>query len=142
MKRANIRAFGLVLAGVLGVVQAQKTSAHGLLELTAADSGQPVYVQAGDTIKVTLKGNPTTGYAWYALETDAKYLQLLKKDQQTVNNGMPGGSTQTTVYTYRVLQSLKKGTYTVFTPLAYLYHAPGRGGLTSDQLLEFQVTSR
>lgn len=121
---------------------AQKTAVNGVVQLSAADNGKDVYVQAGDIIKVTLKSNPTTGYGWYALETDSTYLTLLKKDQQTVNNGMPGRSTQTTVYSFRVLKSLKKGTYTTFTPLAFLNYRPGNGQSSPGEMIEFSVISR
>jgi len=45
-------------------------SAEGLLELGEADNGEAFTVAVGDTIKVMLPGNPTTGFEWTSAVSD------------------------------------------------------------------------
>jgi len=53
---------GLTVAGC----GTQANAAGGPLKLGEADNGKSFTVKAGDTIKVIIAGNPTTGYAWAA----------------------------------------------------------------------------
>jgi inhibitor of cysteine peptidase len=43
---------------------ADQTKGGQVLDLTEADDGADLTVGVGDTIRVTLGGNPTTGYEW------------------------------------------------------------------------------
>jgi inhibitor of cysteine peptidase len=43
---------------------ADQTDGGQMLDLTEADDGTDLTVDVGDTIRVTLGGNPTTGYEW------------------------------------------------------------------------------
>jgi inhibitor of cysteine peptidase len=68
---------------VLGMASAaagcggQSNTAAGTVKLTEADNGQPISVKVGDTVEVTLAGNPTTGYSWTSSmsDTDKAVLQ-------------------------------------------------------------------
>jgi len=42
----------------------QVNAAPGPVKLTEADNGKNVTVKVGQSIEVTLAGNPTTGYSW------------------------------------------------------------------------------
>jgi len=54
-----------VLMGLLGLFMfAAFPAAAATIELTEKDNGAVVKVQPGDQIKVTVPGNPTTGYTW------------------------------------------------------------------------------
>ena len=48
----------------------EAASTKGPLQLGEADSGQTFTVKVGDTIEVTLPGNPTTGFEWTAALSD------------------------------------------------------------------------
>jgi len=39
-----------------------------------AENGKTVEINAGDTLKISLSGNPTTGYNWYVSSVDAQVL--------------------------------------------------------------------
>jgi len=45
--------------------------------LTAADAGLDLEVAVGDTIEVTLEGNPSTGYGWEVESVDAAVLEMV-----------------------------------------------------------------
>ncbi|MEI7636761.1 MAG: protease inhibitor I42 family protein [Syntrophus sp. (in: bacteria)] len=54
-----------VLMGLLGLfLLAVLPAAATTIELTEKDNGAVMKVQLGDQIKVTVPGNPTTGYTW------------------------------------------------------------------------------
>lgn len=40
-----------------------------------AENGRTVEMNAGDTLKISLAGNPTTGYNWYVASVDTDVLQ-------------------------------------------------------------------
>lgn len=55
----------LVLAAIVGTANPQPESA-----LTQADNGRTVSAQVGDTLRIRLSENPTTGYLWQATASD------------------------------------------------------------------------
>ena len=60
-----MRALMNVLMGLLGLFMFSALPAvAATIELTEKDNGAVMKVQPGDQIKVTLQGNPTTGYTW------------------------------------------------------------------------------
>lgn len=61
------------------------SAAGGPLKLTEADNGKSFTVKAGDTITVTVPGNPTTGYSWAAQldEESAARLELNGEPEYT-----------------------------------------------------------
>ena len=60
--------FALVLAVIItlgGVFLVARSPAGGTpVNLTEADAGKTIQLHPGDTLIVTLDGNPTTGYMW------------------------------------------------------------------------------
>ena len=66
----------LVGAGAAGCGDSGSTGA-GLLKLGEADNGGHITVSVNDTIKVSVAGNPTTGYEWTALNDDGALLKLV-----------------------------------------------------------------
>jgi predicted secreted protein len=59
---------GVMIVVLLGVVVALSAcggqAAPNQLQLTKQDNGKTVDLAKGGTLKVTLEGNPTTGYLW------------------------------------------------------------------------------
>ncbi len=50
-------------------------SAPRSIQMTAADNGRKVTLEAGDRLAVTLAGNPTTGHTWEARDLDGDLLR-------------------------------------------------------------------
>ena len=74
--------------------------------LDESDNGTTIAVQVGDILKVVLKGNPTTGYGWYAdlSGEDAALLQQVGEPAYVADSDLIGaGGTYT--FTFRVLQA-------------------------------------
>ena len=68
------------------------TAAAKTIEVTAADTGKNIKAAAGDTIHLTLKGNPTTGYSWAVVKTagDSVKLGKLEYKRDPARQGMVG----------------------------------------------------
>jgi len=52
----------------------QAGAAGAIMEIGAQDAGKPIQLAVGDTLKVRLKGNPSTGYAWEVAGIDKEIL--------------------------------------------------------------------
>lgn len=81
----------ILFFSILAVLMVGCTSA-GTQTLTAQDAGKSVEVKAGETFKVTLDGNPTTGYVWeVAADSNAPVTQIgeweFKADSSAVGAG-------------------------------------------------------
>jgi predicted secreted protein len=70
MKIALKCLFLVVVSGILfGCAGGQAVS------LKDADNGKTIEMKVGQALKVSLGGNPTTGYNWYVASVDAAILQ-------------------------------------------------------------------
>ena len=49
-------------------------SPRGGVSLGAADNGRTIEMKTGETLKVSLEGNPTTGYNWYSSSSNPQVL--------------------------------------------------------------------
>lgn len=47
------------------------------ITLGTADNGKTIKINAGDTLKISLEGNPTTGYNWYASSANSQVLSQI-----------------------------------------------------------------
>ncbi len=87
--------------------------------LTAKDAGKTVQVKVGQTIAITLDGNPSTGYTWEAENKDLKTLKLAGepefKSSNTDKNVVGAGGTLTLRF-----QAVAAGQET----LTLVYHRP------------------
>ena len=69
---AGLNVLGLVRVAVLvgasllptGAVSVETASVNAMLSLTENDDGRSVEVRAGDTVRISLPENATTGYRW------------------------------------------------------------------------------
>ncbi len=64
----------LLLAVMVAVGCSSASASNNSLILHQTDSGKTFTVKAGDTIKVTLPGNPTTGFTWQVVAPSGKAL--------------------------------------------------------------------
>jgi inhibitor of cysteine peptidase len=60
----------IVVSGILLGCTSRRT-----VSIDDVDNGRTVDVNTGDTLKISLAGNPTTGYNWYATSLDTTVLQ-------------------------------------------------------------------
>jgi inhibitor of cysteine peptidase len=98
--------------------------AAGSAKLTEADNGKQIAAKVGDTIEVTLAGNPTTGYSWTSSMSDADKAVLQQQGepayvQQSTDKSLVGGG----------------GTFT----FAFKAIAPGQATIKLDYARPFEA---
>ena len=84
----NVRCLALLPVLLLSLTACQKPAAPTVdtkpqpaptgpttVALTEKDAGHTINLRAGDTLQVSLPGNPSTGFGWYADSLDKKILQ-------------------------------------------------------------------
>lgn len=62
------------------------------------DSGYTVKTRIGDTVKVELQGNPSTGYAWQVVDLDTEMLRMVGLGKFSEGSDKVGGEG---TYTYK-----------------------------------------
>ena len=87
------------------------------VELQAADNGSAVEVAAGGSVKITLEGNPSTGYTWEAKDLDAALLEQGGEAAFVSDSPDLLGAGGKLTFTFK---ALKAGT----TKLTLIYHRP------------------
>ena len=86
-----MRALRNVLMGLLGLFMfAAVPAAAATIELTEKDNGAVVKVQPGDQIKVTVPGNPTTGYTWKLAAISVDVLEPGLESEYFRDSTLPG----------------------------------------------------
>ena len=70
MKKTVIILFVLLVAGGLLF----GCSPHRTISVGETENGKTIEMNAGDTLKISLAGNPTTGYNWYVSSVDTQVL--------------------------------------------------------------------
>ena len=86
-------------------------------QLTGADNGKQITLQAGDVMTVTLESNPTTGYGWQVMEIDNTIL-VQNDDPEykgSSNSGGQVGAGGTETFRYKAV-----GTGTTTLEMGYL----------------------
>jgi len=80
-----------VLMGLLGLFMfAALPAAAATIELTEKDNGAVMKVQPGDQIKVTVPGNPTTGYTWQLAAIRVDVLEPGLEPEYVRDSTLPG----------------------------------------------------
>jgi inhibitor of cysteine peptidase len=102
------------------------------LDLTERDSGRGVSVAVGETISLTLAGNPTTGYTWELAEIDRAVLAPGPAPAFAADSSLTGAGG---VFTFR-LAALKAGSSAV----KLSYRRPWETGVPPLRRVEFTVT--
>lgn len=102
------------------------------LDLTERDNGKGVSVAVGETISLTLAGNPTTGYMWEMADIDRAVLAPGPGPAFAADSSLTGaGGT----FTFR-LSALKAGSSAV----KLSYRRPWETGVPPLRRVEFTVT--
>jgi predicted secreted protein len=100
----------LAFAAIGGTAAATSGDTSASLELTAADSGKQVAVDAGASFTVTLDSNPSTGFAWSISDITAEaVIDDVGSEFKDADNGMVGAGGQE-VWTF---DALAEGTSTI-----------------------------
>ncbi len=76
------------------------------ISLTSADSGKSLIVRSNDLLKITLDGNPTTGYTWSVSDETGTILKQDGDPQYTpsASGNMIAGSGGTYLFTFKAVQ--------------------------------------
>ena len=61
-----------------------------VMDLTTQNDGETVIVKYGDTLRVHLEGNPTTGYTWEAENLNANLLEMLGEPEFKSSSNLKG----------------------------------------------------
>jgi inhibitor of cysteine peptidase len=85
----------------------------------------------GDTIKVTIEGNPTTGFIWETEDLNIAQLQQLGEPEYTAASNLLG-SAGTYVFTFKVVGSGE-------TSLKLIYHRTWEENVQPEQTFEVTV---
>jgi inhibitor of cysteine peptidase len=110
----KILAFALVAALALTVGGCSKsgsasgggsaagTNSSGVVTITEADQGKTVQAKQGNTVLVSLPGNPSTGYTWVAKDVPSFLKQEGEPTFKGTNGSSAVGAPGTIVLTFRV----------------------------------------
>lgn len=90
------------LPGLFTLFNCQPPKSMTIQTLTEADRGQQVDLAPGQTIRILLPENPTTGYRWAVVESDTSVIELEQDDYGPNQGGAVGGSGQRS-FTFRAL---------------------------------------
>ena len=82
--------FGLLLTAL------SACGASNEVKLDAGDAGSQVELKAGQTLVISLEGNPTTGYTWEVAELDEQVLrQIGQAEFKPESDAIGAGGVQT-----------------------------------------------
>ncbi len=105
------------------------------VKATTADDGREMQLKKGQTLVVTLEGNPTTGYSWEAAEPlDEQVLrQVGEAEFKAESEALGAGGVQTLRF-----EAVKAGT----TTLKLVYHRPWEEDVDPLETYSIQVVVR
>jgi len=110
-----MRALMNVLMGLLGLfLLAPLPAVAATIELTEKDNGAVMKVQPGDQIKITVPGNPTTGYTWELAAISVDVLEPGLEPEYFRDSTLPGAGGR---FTFRFMARSQGVTKVI---LAYL----------------------
>lgn len=136
-KIAMITVAAVVLAGGLFVGFSNDDGTPGetpaTTELTIADSGGSIALSPGDAFRVTLVGNPTTGYAWEADDVDIAVLLMVGEPGYVPDSEQVIGSGGVYTFTF-------EATAVGETDLTLVYHRPWEDDVEPIETFTVHVT--
>lgn len=86
----------IILASLLYACGAQGSSQTSTRQLTEADNGRLIELNVGDTLEITLPGNPTTGFQWEVDSVDSAILRQVGESKFEPSNNAVGSGGQVT----------------------------------------------
>jgi len=120
--------FGLLLTAL------SACGATNEVNLDAGDDGSQVEINAGQTLVVSLEGNPTTGYTWEAAELDDQVLrQVGETEFKPDSDAIGAGGVQTLRF-----EAMNSGQ----TTLKLVYHRPWEEDVEPAEIFSVQVVVR
>ncbi len=120
--------FGMLLAAL------SACGATNEVKLDAGDDGSQVELDAGQTLVVSLEGNPTTGYTWEAAELDEQVLrQAGETEFKPESDAIGAGGVQTLRF-----ETVNTGQ----TTLKLVYHRPWEEDVEPAETFSVQVVVR
>ena len=129
-----LRSTMVVFAGVLYACGAQGSSEEETWQLTEADNGRLLELDVGDTLEITLPGNPTTGFQWEVSAIDSAILRQVGEPEFEPSSDAVGSGGNITLS----FDAVGVGQ----TDLKLIYHRPFEEGVAPIQTLEVKVTVR
>ena len=115
VNRARVQRKLIVMFGVV-LLLAFSCARSGGPTLHASDDGEEIELQKGQTLAVSLEGNPTTGYTWEAVEIDEQVLRQIGEPAFTPESEAVGAS-GTQILRFRATGEGR-------TTLRLVYHRP------------------
>lgn len=128
MRRVHVAILILLVISLIGAACAN--SSKQTKSIGTSDSGKTVTLSVGDTLNVTLEGNPTTGYNWEAQSLDTTILKQVGQPTFTPTSSAIGSGGQITLS----FEAAGKGQ----TTLNLIYHRSFETGVAP--LHTYQVT--
>ncbi len=107
-------------------------AAGAALELNGGESGRSVAVPVGETVAVTLEGNPTTGYLWELASVERAVLTPDAEPGFSPDSPLAGAGGR---FTFR-LTAVAAGT----SPVRLVYRRPWEKDVPSLQSFDLTVT--
>lgn len=124
----------LCLVALSLLASCSSASSATTLNLTETDAGKSIDLKVGDTLQITLAGNPTTGYTWEALPLDPEILsQQDDPSFQADSNAVGSGGKLTLTF-----QAVTAGK----ARLELVYRRSWETGVAPLQTFEVEVTVR
>jgi len=91
------------LGGVCGVAQTPSSSQSATIVLTEADNGKTGIAARGQSILISLRGNPTTGFQWVLTATNGNSVVPAGTNTFTVDDGAGTGRPGTFSFPFQVV---------------------------------------
>ncbi len=88
--RNLVKAMVLFMGVSMAFISFQVSAAAEECKLTEESSGQTIQMRKGDTLSVSLKAQPSTGYGWSVKTHDPPLLNQLGDMKRDPLGGMPG----------------------------------------------------
>jgi inhibitor of cysteine peptidase len=86
------------LLSILVLLFSQSSLGAKEILLTIADNNKTCTLAVGDTVRVVLEGNPTTGYTWEQISTENKNLRQIDSFYASSSNRCGAGGLFTFVF--------------------------------------------
>lgn len=130
MHRLNI----IVIVSLLYACSAEATPGKLTTQISEADTGRLFELRVGDTLEVTLPGNPTTGFQWEISEINSAILEPLgePKFEPSSNAVGSGGNVTLRFETIGIGQA----------ELKLIHHRPFEEDVPPAQTFEVTITVR